>query len=285
MGQAEEAGQQPSRLSPAITLQAVTAEQHDNAAACGGIAEPGRCEVADEDLAVPGDRLERAKVDNAARLLADRALVGELAAAGFTGPVFDVTRNELAAYGIATLMSWMRTGRIASECLAHGRPLSGAEQVMGRWSRDDRLEIAVEATARALKYFIDKVLRPGKWSHRRGATLRTYFVGACLLQYPNVYELWVTEQKQWELVDLAEPSSEVLVARGHGDGYWADPVADAVIRSREASEILDGIRDPQTRAAAEQVMQGCNYAEAGAAAGLSAAAVEGRLYRLRRRPR
>jgi DNA-directed RNA polymerase specialized sigma24 family protein len=58
-----------------------------------------------------------------------------------------------------------------------------------------------------------------------------------------------------------------------------------VIRRQQVNEILVGITDTRTRKAAQMVMLGYEYADAGAAAGLSADAVEGRLYRLRRRPR
>ena len=64
-------------------------------------------------------------MQNAQRRLADHALVRELVAAGFTGPVFDVAVTEFASYAIAVLMAWMRTGQIFGKCKAKGRPVSG----------------------------------------------------------------------------------------------------------------------------------------------------------------
>jgi DNA-directed RNA polymerase specialized sigma24 family protein len=288
MGTAEEAGQQPSRLPPAqADAPCGVAAGHDAfPEACGRVpgTEADACEIGDEDLAVPGDPRERARVENAARRLADRDLVDQLAATGFTGPVFEVTVNEFAAYGVATLMAWMRTGEITRKCLSRGRPLPGAERVTATWSRDDRLEIAVETTARALRYFVDEVLKPARWNYRRGATLRTYFVGACLLQFPNVYEVWVNEQKRWGAVDLVEPGTEETAGQGRGDVAWADPTAGDVIHRQHVREMLEGIRDPQSRKAAQMVMLGYEHAEAGAELGLTAAAVGARLYRLRGRP-
>jgi hypothetical protein len=276
MGQAEEAGQQPSRLSP---------DQAGMQLPDSGVPDLAPAEIADDDLAVPGDPRERARVENAARRLEDRALVDDLAAAGFTGPMFDITVNELAAYGLATLMAWMRTGEIVRQCLARGRPLADAGRFVAQWSRDDRLEIAAETAGRGVRYFVDEVLKPGRWNHRRGATLRTYFVGACLLQFPNIYDLWVNEQKRWGVVELADLGTEETAELGRGVGAWSDPTADEVIRRQQVNEILVGITDTRTRKAAQMVMLGYEYADAGAAAGLSADAVEGRLYRLRRRPR
>jgi hypothetical protein len=288
MGRAEEAGQQPSRLSTA-QAEVPCGTPAGNAAlqgACGSLpgAEAVTCEIGDEDLAVPGDPRERARVENAERRLADRDLVDGLAAAGFAGPAFEVAVNEFAAYGVATLMSWMRTGEIAAKCLSRGRPLPGADRVMAAWSRDDRLEIAVEATARALRYFVEEVLKPARWNYQGGASLRTFFVGACLLQFPNVYEVWVNEQKRWDAVDLVEPGTEEA---GLGRGYaaLADPVAATVIRREHLRELLAGIQDTRTRKAAAMVMLGYEQADAGAEVGLTAEAVGARLYRLRGRPR
>jgi hypothetical protein len=288
MGRAEEAGQQPSRLSPAqAEVSCGIPAGHDASLGdCGSLpgAEAVECEIGDEDLFVPGDPRERARVDNAERRLADRDLVAGLAAAGFAGPAFEITVNEFAAYGVATLMSWTRTGEIARKCLDRGRPLPGADRVMAVWSRDDRLEIAVEATARALRYFVEDVLKAGRWNYRRGATLRTFFVGACLLQFPNVYEVWVNEQKRWEAVDLVEPGDEEApLARDYA--AWGDPVAGAVVSRQHVREVLAGIPDPRTRKAAAMVMLGYEHADAGAELGLTAEAVGGRLYRLRKGPR
>ncbi len=236
-------------------------------------------ELTDDDLR-SANPAEQARVENAKRRLGDRALLAELAVADFTGPVFEVAVTEFAAYGIAVLMAWMRTGQIFGKCQDINRPLS---DYAPQWSRDDRLEIAIETTAKALKYFIDKVLKPGKWDHRRGASLKTFFVGACLLQFPNVFEAWLTEQRTWAQVNDEEPILDDAV--GGTDPQWADPTGDTAVRTCTAMECLAGIPDPQTRQAAWLVFgHGASHAEAGAAVGLSAAAVEGRLYRLLRRP-
>jgi hypothetical protein len=220
-------------------------------------------------------------VENAARRLEDLALIGELTAARFSGLTFEITITELASYGIAVLMASMRTGEIIRQCRAKGRPLEDSYAV-STMSRDDRLEVAVETTAKALKYFVDEVLKGGKWDHRKGATLRTYFIGTCLLQLPNVFNAWLAGQRRWGTPQIIDPGDQETAARPDS---WSDPTAEAVIRRRATKEALESIKDPRTRKAAEMVMRGFSFAEAGKAAGLSAAAVEGRLYRLRRRLR
>lgn len=231
-------------------------------------------ELTDGDFGSPA---QRARAENAMRRLADHALVEELRATDFAGPVFEVAQTELAAYGISVLMGWMRTGQIFARCQASGRPLSTSTP---EWSPDDRLEIAIETTARGLRFFVDRVLKPGRWDYQRGTTLRTYFIGACLLQMRNVFDGWLTEQRHWSQVNDETPLDDAI---GSGDLQWTDPTGDTVLRACTIREWLNSITDPKTRLAAWLVLaHQASHQEAGKAVGLSAGAVEGRLYRLRR---
>lgn len=281
MGNAEEAGRPPRKACESGRPQPPDhAAQDENAQPAEfrpalrdrDVAAIER-ELTDDDFGSP---TQRARAENAMRRLADHALVGDLRAAGFSGPVFEVVQTELAAYGISVLMGWMRTGQIFAQCKASGRPLSTSAP---QWTPDDRLEIAIETTARGLRFFIDRVLKPGRWDYQRGTTLRTYFIGACLLQMPNVFDGWLTEQRHWAQVNDGTPLDDAI----GGDLQWTDPTGDAVLRACTIREWLDSITDPKTRHAAWLVLaQQASHQEAGEAVGLSAGAVEGRLYRLRR---
>jgi hypothetical protein len=35
-----------------------------------------------------------------------------------------------------------------------------------------------------------------EWDHRRGATLRTYFIGQCLIRFPNIYRRWLAGENR-----------------------------------------------------------------------------------------
>jgi hypothetical protein len=61
-------------------------------------------------------------------------------------------------------------------------------------SLDDALELSCETVAEAIRCFRERVLIPGKWDPTRKASLRTFFVGQCILQFPNIYRRWNTEQ-------------------------------------------------------------------------------------------
>lgn len=281
MGNAEEAGRPPRKACESGP------PQPPDHAARGENVQPGEFkpalrdrdveaierELTDDDFGSPD---QRARAENAMRRLADHALVEELRAADFSGPVFEVAQTELAAYGISVLMGWMRTGQIFVQCKASGRPLSTSAP---QWTPDERLEIAIETTARGLRFFVDRVLKPGRWDYQRGTTLRTYFIGACLLQMPNVFDGWLTEQRHWAQVNDETPLDDAI----GGDLEWTDPTGDAVLRACTIREWLDSITDPKTRHAAWLVLaHQASHQEAGEAVGLSADAIEGRLYRLRR---
>lgn len=97
---------------------------------------------------------------------------------------------ELARYGIDVLSGWMRRGVIFARMTEKNLgglppPPDGAFL-----NRDTVGELAGESVAAALKYFHDRALVGRAWDSTRGASLNTYFVGACLIQYANVYRYW-----------------------------------------------------------------------------------------------
>ncbi|WP_328647390.1 hypothetical protein OHS58_05740 [Amycolatopsis sp. NBC_00348] len=62
------------------------------------------------------DEAERRAANSAERRRRDLDLRNELAKADFEGVGWDLFANELAKYGIAVMVVWMRTHRIFGEC-------------------------------------------------------------------------------------------------------------------------------------------------------------------------
>jgi uncharacterized protein YggL (DUF469 family) len=197
-------------------------------------------EVEPEDLQTAAD--EQALRD--IRRRQDQAWLDEVRAADFIGPAFELYWEELMRYGMAVMLSWTRTGKIISECKKKNRPLERPERGPGRWSYTDRLELAGETVAVALKYFLEKVLKPGRWYYGGGAALRTFFVGACLLQFPNVYNRWAGEQHRWsEAHDGRATLEDVEMQWVAGDLVWKDPTGNAVLHKDIEEEICDRFED------------------------------------------
>lgn len=230
---------------------------------------------------VPARWLEQEHLDQAEhldRLVADFNLVTGLAWQGFEGPDYDYFANELAKYGMAVIGGWLRRGLIFSRCRDRGfgglpEPPPGAFD-----DRDVVDELTNETVAKALKHFRSSVLVPGKWDYRRGASLRTYFVGQCLIRFANVYRRWWKTESRPPLV-ADDHTLEVLDRRRMPD------VEESVIDQAQVDGALRAVLDPRVRKALVLHAAGHSQAEIGRRLGVTAKAVERMLANERARMR
>ncbi|TYB47797.1 RNA polymerase sigma factor [Actinomadura chibensis] len=206
------------------------------------------------------------------RLKADQQLVEFLAEHGFAGPVYREFAEELAGQGMAVISAWLGSELIFVKCAEKGirlpRPPTG-------WSQDDRLELTLETVARALRAFRTGLVED-RWDVERGASLRTYFIGACIYQFSRTYRVWLRS-----LAPECEQPGDIDEWRLEGVPGPEDVVAD-----RDA--IRRGLQDIDSvtvRAAVVLAAEGYSRAEIAEliGGGLTARAVEGLLYRHRRR--
>jgi DNA-directed RNA polymerase specialized sigma24 family protein len=97
-------------------------------------------------------------------------------------------------------------------------------------------QLADETVARALRGFRDTVLVTGRWDPARGASLKTYFIGQCLVRFPNVYRFWLRTEvypaRHEQLVDEL-----AVFDRPAGGGPATDP-ADLAIIQQEIDTVL-----------------------------------------------
>ena len=148
--------------------------------------------------------------------------------------------------------------------------------------------LADETIVLALTAFRDKVLVPGKWDPAKGASLRTFFVGQCLLQFSNVYKRWRRE----ELRSYAEPQAPPPAA-AWADDFEEGPSTSAAPDASEAAHIKDelrrafgSIKDERVRSAFYlNVTHGFTHAEIGEKLGMTAKAVESAIARARQQVR
>jgi len=145
-----------------------------------------------------------------ARIQGDADLHARLAAAGFEGPDWDRFADVLVEYGWAVLRAWISTGAINRQ--VYERTGIWLEQPPSQISTEEVAGLSGLAIAEALNRFRDRVLRARKWDHNKGASLSTFWIGYCLLRYPDTYRRWLTEQRHWHLaIRLAEcnPSDDI----------------------------------------------------------------------------
>lgn len=234
-------------------------------------------ELCDDDHCTPQ---QRAMAENVARRHADNEIVSELRARDFDGPLYEYFVAELAAYALAVLMAWMRTGEIFRKCREKGRPVQSTE--IWRWDLDDRRDLAHLTVSKALAVFRERVLLPGVWDRRRGATVKTFFLGACLLQFANFYNECAGERRRWGGPALAgvvdDDTGGDLLAE---DAIGRDPAVVVATRDRFQRALVD--MPAELGMAATMIYEGHTYDEAAAAIGIKADALSARLRRFRDR--
>jgi hypothetical protein len=89
--------------------------------------------------------------------------------------------------------------------------------------------------ARALEPFRTKALLGGQWNPRRGASLKTYFVHACLIKFVDVAENWLKHER-----DIVEELRDAKIREPIGWLATADatPVEHDIIAAESLSARL-----------------------------------------------
>jgi hypothetical protein len=126
--------------------------------------------------------------EHLARLEADVELNTQLMLSSYQGPGWERFALALAEYGVQVIGAWLggRERKIFAKCARKGiRGLVPME-----YDEDDARGLANETVAKAIATFRSNVLCRGRWKPAQGASLRTFFVGQCLFQFPNIYRKW-----------------------------------------------------------------------------------------------
>lgn len=207
------------------------------------------------------------KTDYLQRLESDRSLIEELKAAGFVGAHYDYFETEIAKYGIAVMTAWTQTRQVFAKLRERGR--GGLPEPFDDQLRDHETasELAMETVAFALRNFRSYVLIPGRWDPDKGASIRTYFIGQCLIQFANVYRRWHTET--YPKTDWSYFKNEaVLAARGY------EHVEDDVQLKTSVDSTLSAVGKDLVKEMLVLYGAGHTHAEIGRALGTSTKKVE-----------
>ncbi|MGW5187822.1 hypothetical protein ACWEOO_01105 [Kribbella sp. NPDC004138] len=190
--------------------------------------------------------------DHLDRLQADYELVLELGWRNFQGPDYDYDyfQGELVKYAMAVLTSWIRKRTILHYRRQRGYgglPAAPADAFDDRGLVEDRV---LETVGKALVKFHDYVLVGGRWDYRRGASLRTYFIGQCLIQFANVYNSWRRhDADRVQALPVEEPRE---FFQRH------DPGPEELVMQQEyaaTTTLLDGLK-PRDRQSFTMISQG-----------------------------
>lgn len=209
------------------------------------------------------------------RLAADVELVTSLALAGYAGPEWDYFENELAKYGMAVIGAWMRKRLILGKCRTKG--FGGLPDLDRDFDYDEVDELTGETVATALRYFRNDVLMRNRWDARRGATLRTFFIGQCLLRFANVYRRWYGNEVRNQLADMSGDKLVVLA------GAAPDDTARTATDRHTIEAALASVPNPHVRRAMLLTALGVKQAEIAYELGVTEKAVERMLAHQRQR--
>jgi DNA-directed RNA polymerase specialized sigma24 family protein len=154
-------------------------------------------------------------------LLNDQKLVDVLREDDFQGPTWDRVADEWFRYGYATISGRVRTKQIFQDCRERGIPYPSSSVSDSSWSAEDVHDLAIDTVVGALIRFRED-LSAGRWSKDGGALLTTFFIGLCILQFPNVYRAWrkrrsVPEESLDALLELATGQDQVADSRLDSD--------------------------------------------------------------------
>lgn len=225
---------------------------------------------------------DESEAGHAARRAKDAEMVETLRAQGFAGPQFEEFARELMEYAWPILLGWTHTGEIFRRARRAGCPVP-AHLIVPEWTQDDRYEVVDDCLMEALEAFRINALAGRRWSPAKGAALRTYYVGACVLAFRKVYEAWSKQHTAAQRTRTYTGVDDDPVA-AIPDQRVADPCHTAVIHDT-IDRILPLLATPELRKAVAWRGAGCTQEEAASLAGLSVKALEGRLARVRTKVR
>ena len=117
------------------------------------------------------------------RLAGDRELYEILREQVYQGKDYDDFEIELMGYGFACIKKWILTKELLAKCDEKLNFVPKEEDVrLDLLTSDEAEEIAQDIVVESVLGFREDALVGGKWSPTGGASLKTFFVGRCLIE-------------------------------------------------------------------------------------------------------
>lgn len=232
----------------------------------------GLVEAAEAELTgVAADSVgpEQARVE---RLREDQLLVEGVLEQGLNGIRHVALEDELIRYAVPILQHLLADGRLVSKAVKLLRPPAPLDAWM-HFTGDDREEFAQEMVANVLPGFSKAVFVERRWTPGGGATLKTYFVNACIMRFARIQAQWLRDRQAVRPMGLEfDPDAFA------GD---PDPAVTVIVRD-QVDRLLLKMPDEQLREV--MVLRGAGWPAKSAAeqAGLTPKAAESRLARFRK---
>ena len=156
--------------------------------------------------------------------LADQEIINFLALQGFdeSTPEWQEFSWVLAEYGHSVMTAWLVTGNIRKMAAAHnnGAGVYGLTKVPEglRLSKEEAHDVAMDIVINAINKFRTRTLmhpdQSKRWNAGGGASLKTFFIGRCLMEFPDAYRTWAKTQPRHHVLfpDMNPDGVETLDA-------------------------------------------------------------------------
>jgi DNA-directed RNA polymerase specialized sigma24 family protein len=207
-----------------------------------------------------------------ARLDATRLVVERVRRDGPGSQSWDLLAHELAAYGLSVMRAWIRSGAIFTHVREAGWPVT---RPPASFTVEEIYDIAVDTVVSALR-LIHKAVFEGGWSPDHGASLTTYFSGACVRSFPNVYRRFMVVKRGRDAESPVGLSVDDVL-----QSPLSTPFPD-VEGAMDLVDVLEGLPQ-ESRDIFVLRARGHSYGEIGAAVGLTESGVAARIMRARTR--
>lgn len=188
------------------------------------------------------------------RMLGDTDLLYRLQYSGYAPQDWQPAAAEFARYGHSVMIGWLRSSRIFAEVFHKTRlDLTRPDSPFD----DDAIQtLATDTVIAALDAFLEEVLKKHRWDPARGASLKTFFIGQCCLQFSNVYKSWRRAERRLGRMHRA---SELLeIKRLNPDAANAD---FPVLRRDEVAEAMGLLSNDVARQAFSMQALGYTHIE------------------------
>ncbi|WP_244928549.1 sigma factor-like helix-turn-helix DNA-binding protein [Nocardioides sp. W7] len=212
------------------------------------------------------------------RMAGDVDLVTVLALQNYEGPDYDYFATEMAKYGMAVFGAWIFHKTVFEKCRARGYGLPALDRP---FTSDEIDELKGETVAKALHHFRVDVLMKRKWDSTKGATLRTYFIGQCIIRFANIYRQWYGNEARFKNGSRVDDDQFLIDVLGAGTANTAKAAIDRSV----IEQALAQVKDPRVKRAMLLTANGRSQAEIAAELNITVKAVERMLANERMRQR
>jgi len=177
---------------------------------------------------------------------------------------------QLQAYGKGTLLNLWKNKELFPKCKRLG--IRGLPAIPTSWPTRAHDLLCESAVLAAVRFITDSL---PKWDPGRGASILTYFVNFCLLQFQEIYTSYCKEEAQRQYEVLGD-SALLLATISASD----DPAALAIAR-HTITEAIGLIDNTQLSKIIEMKADGANRKQIADALGVSVNTIDRRIKRYR----